>query len=63
MTRFGIDVNDAAVRDALADLEDEYTTERVEVVGTNVEYSIFWSSGLRICRRILGSGQPFESSA
>ena len=45
MTRFGIDVNDAAVRDALADLEDEYTTERVEVVGSNVEYGVYLEFG------------------
>jgi len=45
MTRFGIDVDDASVRDALGDLEDKYTTERVEVVGTNVEYAIYLETG------------------
>lgn len=45
MADFSVDIDDTAVREAFSDLRDAGTSERVEVVGTTVEYGAFLEFG------------------
>lgn len=46
MTNFDIDLNDTALRERLDGLKERGESDAVFSVGSNVEYGVFWSSGL-----------------
>jgi len=45
VTSFDISVDTASVADSLDDLKEEWSTDRVYVVGTNVEYAVYLEFG------------------
>jgi len=47
MTRFDIEVSAQSTRESLNDLEEKWSTERVYVVGSDVEYLVFLEFGTR----------------
>ena len=47
MVSFEIDIDDAAVRQSLRELKDDYTSRREYKVGSNVEYSVYLEFGTR----------------
>jgi len=47
LTRFEVEVDAQSTRDALDDLEEKWSTERVYVVGTDVEYAVYLEFGTR----------------
>lgn len=47
MTTFDIEIDMASTQEALDDLKDKWETDRMYVVGTNVEYAIYLERGTR----------------
>lgn len=45
LTRFDIEIDAQSTRDALSDLEDKWTSERVYIVGTDVDYAVYLEFG------------------